>query len=222
MSKAMTPPMASGEFLQALQRLDPTVSRETMPALEAYAALLRKWQKAINLVSGATLDDLWRRHFLDSAQLLPLLAPTDIGDGGITDLGSGAGFPGLVLAILSGRPTHLVESDQRKAAFLGEAARATGCADRVTIHASRIEATKAWTAGTVTARALAELGQLLDWAAPFVGKDTVLLFPKGAKADEELTAAARVWTMVTERRRSVTDSTGLILRLSHLERRVQT
>jgi 16S rRNA (guanine527-N7)-methyltransferase len=218
----MPKPMTPEEFLQALQGLAPDVSRETISRLETYATLLRKWQKAINLVSGATLDDLWRRHFLDSAQLLPLLAPAEAGDGGVTDLGSGAGFPGLVLAILSGRPTRLVESDQRKAAFLGEAARATGCAERVKIHAGRIEAIKAWAAGTVTARALAELAQLLDWAAPFVGADTVLLFPKGAKADEELTAAERVWTMVTERRRSITDSTGLILRLSHLERRVQT
>jgi len=218
----MQKPMGPEEFLQALQGLDPNVSRETISALETYAALLRKWQKAINLVSGATLDDLWRRHFLDSAQLLPLLAPPAAGDGGITDLGSGAGFPGLVLAILSGRPVQLVESDQRKAAFLGEAARATGCADRVKIHAARIEGLKPWTAGTVTARALAELEQLLDWAAPFVGPDTVLLFLKGAKADEELTAAARVWTIVTERRRSITDSTGLILRLSQLEKRVQT
>ncbi len=218
----MPKPMTPEEFLQALQGLDPDVSRETISGLEAYAALLRKWQKAINLVSGATLDDLWRRHFLDSAQLLPLLAPPGAGDGSITDLGSGAGFPGLVLAILSGRPTRLIESDQRKAAFLGEAARAAGCAGRVQIHAARVEALKPWTAGTVTARALAELGQLLDWAAPFVGPDTVLLFPKGARADEELTAAERVWKMVTERRRSITDSTGLILRLSHLERRVQT
>jgi 16S rRNA (guanine527-N7)-methyltransferase len=218
----MPKPMTPEEFLQALQGLAPDVSRETNSRLETYATLLRKWQKAINQVSGATLDDLWRRHFLDSAQLLPLLAPAEAGDGGVTDLGSGAGFPGLVLAIVSGRPTRLVESDQRKAAFLGEAARATGCAERVKIHAGRIEAINAWAAGTVTARALAELAQLLDWAAPFVGADTVLLFPKGAKADEELTAAERVWTMVTERRRSITDSTGLILRLSHLERRVQT
>jgi 16S rRNA (guanine527-N7)-methyltransferase len=214
--------MSPEEFLQALQGLEPNVSRETLAALETYAALLVKWQKAINLVSGTTLNDLWRRHFLDSAQLLPLLAPPEAADGGITDLGSGAGFPGLVLAILSGRPTRLIESDQRKAAFLGEAARATGCADRVQIHAGRIEGLKPWMAGTLTARALADLGQLLEWAAPFVGSGTVLLFPKGAKADEELTAAARVWTMVTERRRSITDSTGLILRLSHLERRVQT
>ena len=218
----MPRPLSPEEFLQALQGLDPNVSRETMSRLETYAALLRKWQKAINLVSGATLEDLWRRHFLDSAQLLPLLAPASAGDGGITDLGSGAGFPGLVLAILSGRATHLIESDQRKAAFLGEAARATGCADRVQIHSTRVETLKPWAAGTITARALAELPQLLDWAAPFVGPDTVLLFPKGARADEELTAAERVWKIVTERRRSITDPTGLILRLSQLERRVQT
>ena len=213
--------MGPMEFCQALQELGIDVSRETIAALETYATLLAKWQKAINLVSAATLPDLWQRHFLDSAQLLPLLPPVSAGDGAITDLGSGAGFPGLVLAILSGRPAHLVESDQRKAAFLGEVARATGCADRVKVHAARAETIKPWTAGAVTARALADLSQLLDWSAPFVGPDTVLLFPKGAKADEELTAAERVWKMVTERRRSVTDSTGLILRLSHLEKRVK-
>jgi 16S rRNA (guanine527-N7)-methyltransferase len=189
-----------------------------MSALETYAGLLRKWQKAINLVSGATLDDVWNRHFLDSAQLLPLLPQ---GEGHLTDLGSGAGFPGLVLAILSGRPTNLVESDGRKAAFLGEVARATGCAGRVQIHAARVEALKPWLSPVVTARALADLTQLLDWASPFLSTASVCIFPKGAKAEEELTAALRVWKMTVERVRSVTDPTGLILRLSHLERRGQ-
>ena len=207
------------QFRSELQTLGVNVSRETISALETYAALLVKWQKAINLVSKATLPDLWRRHFLDSAQLLPLL-PT--GDGAITDLGSGAGFPGMVLALLSERPTVLVESDQRKAAFLGEVARATGCAGRVQIDAARIEAIKPWAAPVITARALADLGQLLDWAAPFVTPDTICVFPKGAKAEEELTGALRVWKMTVERRRSITDPTGLILRLSHLERRGQT
>jgi 16S rRNA (guanine527-N7)-methyltransferase len=211
--------MGPEQFRSELQALGANVSRETLAALEGYAGLLRKWQKAINLVSGATLDDLWHRHFLDSAQLVPLL-PGD--DGQIVDLGSGAGFPGLVLALLSGRPTHLVESDQRKAAFLGEVARATGCAGRVQIHATRVEALKPWAAPIITARALADLGQLLDWAAPFVTADTVCIFPKGAKAEDELTGALRVWKMTVERRRSVTDPTGLILRLSHLERRGQT
>jgi 16S rRNA (guanine527-N7)-methyltransferase len=218
----MTAPLTPEEFRSELSSLGVDVSRETIAALQIYGALLIKWQKAINLVSGATLADLWRRHFLDSAQLLPLLNAPEIGDGAITDFGSGAGFPGLVLAILSGRPAHLVESDQRKAAFLGEAARATGCAGRVQVHVKRIEGLAPWRAGTITARALAELGTLLEWAAPFSGPDTVLLFLKGAKAEEELTAAERVWKMVTERRWSVTDSTGLILRLSKLEKRGET
>jgi 16S rRNA (guanine527-N7)-methyltransferase len=206
------------QFRTELQALNVDVSRETLGALETYAGLLRKWQRAINLVSGSTLNDLWRRHFMDAAQLMPLL-PED--DGQVVDLGAGAGFPGLVLALLSGRPTHLIESDQRKAAFLGEVARATGCAGRVQVHAARIEALKPWATPVITARALADLGQLLDWAAPFMTADTICIFPKGAKAEEELTAAARVWTMTIERRRSVTDPTGLILRLSHLERRGQ-
>ncbi|HEY4164233.1 MAG TPA: 16S rRNA (guanine(527)-N(7))-methyltransferase RsmG [Dongiaceae bacterium] len=214
-------PLSPQDFRGELQALGCDVSRETLSALETYAALLVKWQKAINLVAANTLPDLWRRHFLDSAQLLPLLPPVSVHDGIITDLGSGAGFPGLVLAILSGRPTHLVESDQRKAAFLGEVARTTGVAGRVQIHTARIESLKPWPSGTVTARALAALPSLLDWAAPFLAPEAVCLFLKGAKADEELTSAEEVWTMKTERRRSVTDSTGLILRLSNIERRGQ-
>ncbi|GAB2177737.1 16S rRNA (guanine(527)-N(7))-methyltransferase RsmG [Dongia sp. agr-C8] len=215
----MAPSFGPEQFLAELKKLGVIVSRETMAALETYAGLLRKWQKAINLVSGATLDDVWNRHFLDSAQLLPLLPE---GDGHITDLGSGAGFPGLVLALLSGRAANLVESDQRKAAFLGEVARATGCAGRVQIHAARVEALKPWVSPIITARALADLTQLLDWASPFLSTASVCIFPKGAKAEEELTAALRVWKMTVERVRSVTDPTGLILRLSHLEKRGQT
>jgi 16S rRNA (guanine527-N7)-methyltransferase len=214
-------PLSPQDFRGALQALGCDVPRETLAALETYAALLVKWQKAINLVANNTLPDLWRRHFLDSAQLLPLLPSTSIHDGIVTDLGSGAGFPGLVLAILSGRPTHLVESDQRKAAFLGEVARATGVAGRVQVHTGRIESLKAWPSGVVTARALAALPALLEWAAPFLAPDAVCLFLKGAKADEELTAAEEVWTMKIERRRSVTDSTGLILKLSNIEKRGQ-
>jgi 16S rRNA (guanine527-N7)-methyltransferase len=213
------PTFGPEQFRSELQSLGVNVSRETIAALETYAGLLRKWQKAINLVAASTLDDVWKRHFLDCAQLVPFLREDDAQ---ITDLGSGAGFPGLVLALLTGRPTHLVESDQRKAAFLGEVARATGTAGRVQIHAARVEALKPWAAPVITARALADLTLLLDWASPFMTADTICIFPKGAKAEDELTAALRVWKMTVERRRSVTDSTGLILRLSHLERRGQT
>lgn len=211
--------MTPAEFSKTLSGLGQNVSRETFSALETYDALLRKWQAKINLVAKDSLQDLWRRHFLDSAQLLPLLPP---GNDPITDLGSGAGFPGLVLAILTGREVHLVDSDQRKGVFLLECARQTGIASRVKVHTTRIEAAQAWAAPIVTARALAALDQLLAWAEPYLMPTTTCLFLKGAKAEDELTAALRVWKMTVERVRSVTDPTGLILRLSHLERRGQT
>ncbi|MBL8710991.1 MAG: 16S rRNA (guanine(527)-N(7))-methyltransferase RsmG [Rhodospirillaceae bacterium] len=191
------------------------VSRETLAALEIHAGLLRKWQAKINLVAKDSLQDLWRRHFLDSAQLLPLLPP---GNDPITDLGSGAGFPGLVLAIMSGRAVHLVDSDQRKGAFLLEVARQTGVLDRVRIHTARIEAA-AWPAPIVTARALASLDQLLAWAEPYLTPGTTCLFLKGARAEDELTAAERSWTMAIERHRSLTDAGGTILKLHNIKRR---
>lgn len=210
------PAMNAAEFTSILRTAGQDVSRETLSALEAYAALLTKWQARINLVARDSLGDLWRRHFLDSAQLLPLLPP---GDDPITDLGSGAGFPGLVLAIMTGRRVHLVDSDQRKGAFLLEAARVTGVLDRVTVHTSRIEAVQAWPAPIVTARALASLGQLLQWAQPFLTPASVCLFLKGARAEEELTEAAGSWTMETTRHRSLTDPSGVILELIHIQRR---
>lgn len=206
--------MTPSEFASVLNTQGQDVSRETLSALEIYAALLVKWQARINLVAKDSLPDLWRRHFLDSAQLVPLLPQ---GGSPITDLGSGAGFPGLVLAILTGREVHLVDSDQRKGAFLLEAARQTGA--RAKIHTTRIEAATAWPAEIVTARALASLDQLLDWAAPFLTPTSTCLFLKGARAEEELTAAQRFWTMETERRPSQTDSSGVILKLTHLKRR---
>jgi 16S rRNA (guanine527-N7)-methyltransferase len=204
------------EFTSILKSHGQDVSRETSSALEAYAALLAKWQARINLVARDSLADLWRRHFLDSAQLVPLLPP---GDDPITDLGSGAGFPGLVLSILTGREVHLIDSDQRKGVFLMEAARVTGVAERVKVHTGRIEALQPWPAPIVTARALASLGQLLDWAAPFLAAGSTCLFLKGARAEEELTEAARSWTMETERHRSLTDPSGVILKLHHIQRR---
>lgn len=208
--------MTAAEFTSVLKAQGHDVSRETLSALEAYAALLVKWQARINLVAKDSIPDLWQRHFLDSAQLLALLPP---GDGPITDLGSGAGFPGLVLAIMTGRQVHLIDSDQRKGVFLMEAARAAGVADRVKIHTGRIEALKPWQAPIITARALASLKQLLDWAAPFLGPDTHCLFLKGARAEDELTEAAGSWTMETTRHRSLTDPSGIILNVHHIQRR---
>jgi 16S rRNA (guanine527-N7)-methyltransferase len=203
-------------FIAELSSLGQNVSRETFSGLEIYAALLVKWQKAINLVSPDSLKDLWRRHFLDSAQLLPLLPE---GEDAITDFGSGGGFPGLVLAILTKRQVHLIESDARKCAFLREVAHAAGIGPRVTVHNKRFDQLQAWPAPAITARACANLGELLEHVAPFLAPETVCLFLKGAKADDELTEARRHWNMLLERRRSVTDSSGTILILKDLKRR---
>lgn len=189
------------------------VSRETLERFTAYEAVLRKWQKSINLVGPKTLDDVWGRHFLDSAQLRPLLPETARV---VVDLGSGAGFPGLVLAILGVPEMHLIESDARKAAFLREAARATGVS--VTVHNKRIEAVPPFPAGAVTARALAPVEDLLSWAHPFLGADGTAVFLKGQNVEDELTATTKYWKMRVERFDSLTDPTGTILRLSGIAR----
>jgi 16S rRNA (guanine527-N7)-methyltransferase len=190
------------------------VSRETLARLIEYAAVLAKWQRAINLVSPAALRELWHRHLLDSAQLLPLLpAPA----APLLDIGSGAGFPGLVLAILGVPDVHLVESDTRKAAFLREAARLTvPDPAAVTVHPMRIEALQPFRVATITARACAPLPELLRLARPFLGPGVTCLFLKGARAGEELTAATKDWRMRVRRVASVTDPDGAVLKLDEM------
>ncbi len=193
------------------------VSRETLDRLTAYEATLRKWQPKINLVGPSTLPDAWRRHFFDSAQLFPLL-PESVRV--LVDLGSGAGFPGLVLSIMGVPEVHLVESDSRKCAFLREAARAAGAS--VTVHNKRIEAVApiaaAIGADVVTARALAPLNDLLGWAYPFIQDRGAALFPKGQNVADELTDTTKYWKMRVERFDSRTDPTGTILRVSGIAR----
>lgn len=187
------------------------VSRETRERLEAYAALLRRWQVRINLVARSTLDDLWHRHMLDSAQLFPLLPE---GTQVLVDLGSGAGFPGLVLAILDVPEVHLIESDSRKAAFLGEVSRET--AVPVIVHAERIERVPPFPADVVTARALAPLPVLLPLAARFAGPHTVGLFPKGQHVGKELTEATKNRKLRLDAIPSITDPSATILRIGGL------
>lgn len=192
------------------------VSRETLERLKQYAALLVKWQRAINLVSADTLPDLWRRHMLDSAQLWPLL-PSDANV--LLDLGSGAGFPGLVLAIMGVPKVHLVEADARKATFLREAARiALPREQAVIVHPRRLEVLRPFKVDAITSRGLAPLSVLLRYAVDFIEPQTVCLFPKGAKAEEELTEAAKEWRMRVERIPSVTDANATIFRVSEIVR----
>jgi 16S rRNA (guanine527-N7)-methyltransferase len=197
------------------------VSRETLGRLCRYGALLEKWQKKINLVGTGTLCDLWRRHILDSAQLMAPMLALKKGNPVILDLGSGAGFPGMVLAILDAGEVHLVESNRRKCAFLREVARETETT--LTIHESRIEdlapATIPGPADIITARALAHLDRILDHAEPFLKDETVCLFLKGRRAMGELTKAEKKWTMRVENINSLSSPSATILRLDHLARR---
>ncbi len=189
------------------------VSRETLARLQRYADLLVKWQKSINLVGGDTLNDLWRRHFWDSVQLASLVpADTRV----ITDFGSGAGFPGLVLAILLDTEINLVESSGKKIAFLREAARVSGA--RVHLHQGRIEKLSLPKSDLITARALAPLNQLLDFAVPNLKPQGFCLFLKGARAEEELTDAVKTRSMTVERTQSVTDPNGVILSIREISR----
>ncbi|MEW6258177.1 MAG: 16S rRNA (guanine(527)-N(7))-methyltransferase RsmG [Pseudomonadota bacterium] len=189
------------------------VSRETLDRLDLLADILTHWQKTINLVAPATLPDLWTRHIDDSLQLLDHVPPTPLT---WTDLGSGAGFPGLVVAAVlaerDGAQVHLVESDTRKAAFLREAARRAHLPVRV--HPQRIEqAAPQLAAGcdVVSARALAPLPKLLDLAAPFLAAGALGIFPKGKDAQGELTAARKGWTLDAELRPSRSDPEARIL-----------
>ncbi len=220
------PPLSAAAFRAAID-----VSRETLDRLERYAALLEKWNRAINLVARGSLADLWRRHMLDSAQLWPLLpppqgqAPQGQAPQGrprrILDLGSGAGFPGLVLAIMAAADSdvevHLVEVDRKKAAFLREAARVAEAS--VTLHVQRIESLAPFPVDAVTARACAPLPRLLAYAAPFLRKyrpgvpPPVGLFLKGREVDRELTEAREKWKIEAELLPSRTDATARILRI---------
>jgi 16S rRNA (guanine527-N7)-methyltransferase len=189
------------------------VSRETLARLEAFAELLIRWSARINLVGRDTLPDLWRRHILDSAQLHCLI-PSSARS--LIDLGSGAGLPGLVLAILGVPCVELVEGDSRKAAFLREAARVA--AAEVTIRPCRIQAVPPHPVHVVTARACAPLDRLLDLAAPFLAPDTLCLFPKGERFNEELTLVRKAWTMKVSVEQSLSDRRGVVLRLQQVAR----
>jgi 16S rRNA (guanine527-N7)-methyltransferase len=193
------------------------VSRESRSRIESYVALLLGWQKRINLIGPATIDSVWERHILDSLQLLPLLpANTKV----IAELGSGAGIPGLVLAIAGGLEAHLYESNGKKAAFLREAARQTGTMAH--IHMVRLETLKDEPnlpkVDCVVARALAPLPLLLDYAEPFLSKGAVGLFHKGQDVDAELTEATKYWKMHFTKHASQCDSRGVILEIHEATR----
>ena len=194
------------------------VSRETLDCLDAYEALLKKWNPKINLVSKSTLHGVWQRHFADSAQLWAHLPNTaDLW----LDFGSGAGFPGLVCAVLAKefRPELrfiLVESDHRKCAFLINVVRELGL--NVIVESRRIEDVAPLRADIISARAVASLDLLLSLSEKHAHESTVLLFPKGISYESELTTARKHWHIEPKIIRSLTDSNSVILRIEGFER----
>jgi 16S rRNA (guanine527-N7)-methyltransferase len=199
-------------FLEEMRELRVDVSRETRDQLEALVHTLGRWQKAINLVGKGTLEDIWVRHILDSAQLVPLIPK---GAKTLVDLGSGGGFPGLVLAAL--RPdleVTLIEADIRKGAFLAEAGRRMSLKKQPKVVISRIETAPPTKADVVTARALAPLSQLLVWAAPHKADTAICLFHKGKGWQAEVTEAKKDWDLEAQPFSSVTDRESVLLRIS--------
>lgn len=189
------------------------VSRETIFYLQMYQKYLEQWQRKINLISASTLSEIWTRHFADSLQLVSHIPKEKIS---LIDLGSGAGFPGLVLAIARKESLNvtLVEADLRKCLFLENVSRET---ISVKILRGRIEALeKIEKQDVITARALAPLTILLDYAFPLMKENSICLFPKGKGVNTEIKEATKKWDFDLEIFPSITDSTGSILKLKNV------
>ncbi len=193
-----------------------SVSHETINALHAYEELLSDWNQKFNLVAESTLPQLWTRHFLDSAQLIDFI-PTEAQS--LADMGAGAGFPGLVLAILAQERKqdlhiHAIESTNKKADFLQAVVDALKL--KVTVHRARVEAIKDLKVDILTARALKPLPQLLSYAQNLLHKDSLCLFLKGQTLEQELTEARKRWTFSATAYPSRSDDTGRVLVLRDL------
>jgi len=212
----------SGDREKALALFD--VSRETIARLDRFIDLLLTWQSRTNLISRSTISALWTRHVADSLQLLQLVAREGREGRVWLDLGSGGGFPGIVIACaladVPGTRVHLVESNLKKAAFLREAVRETKVP--ATVHATRIETLGSTLGGKVdyvTARALAPLPELFELIAPFLKKGAKALLLKGQDLDSELTKATKSWNIEAESVPSKTSKTGRILIVHALSKR---
>lgn len=192
------------------------VSRETLDRLQVYVDTLIKWQNSINLVGPKTIDDIWERHILDSGQIFSL---TGDSESQIMDIGSGAGLPGLVIAIMrhgiwgdDAVPVTMVESDERKCAFLGVAAQKAGI--KIKIKNDRLEKIPSLYPDVITARALASIETLYDWTIKQQHEDLKCVFLKGAQVDEELTYLKEKPNIIIDKHPSLTSGDGVIIHLS--------
>ncbi|NSY37401.1 16S rRNA (guanine(527)-N(7))-methyltransferase RsmG [Leisingera sp. ANG59] len=203
----------SGKAL--LDRLN--VSRETIQRLEIFDSVIRKWNPKINLVSRSSLDQLWTRHIADSVQVFRCVDTP----GHWVDIGSGGGFPGLVIALLAADEAPemrvtLIESDQRKSAFLRTAARECGAS--ITVLSERIEKAPSQLADVLSARALAGLDDLLGFAERHLAADGIAVFPKGENWKKEVDNARQRWRFEAETAKSLTEPEAVILKIRGVER----
>ena len=192
------------------------LSPEVCNKLATYVTILGKWQPSLNLIGPKTWDDVWDRHILDSLQCLEHVKSTAEGRGW-AEIGRGAGFPGVVLALVTGIPVRLIEADQRKAAFLLAVKTATGAP--VTVVNRRIESLPSEPVDALFSRAFAPLPRLLEWCQPFIDAETTLILHKGRRFQDELDAATQRFSFQTESFPSIIDSDSVILRLRNLHRR---
>jgi len=202
---------------RAIALAEHDVSRETIARLDAFVALLLEWQATTNLIAPSTIRSIWTRHVADSLQLLKFAPHARVW----LDIGSGGGFPGMIIAGALAPPAevHLVESNAKKAAFLREAARITSAPAKV--HAVRIEnfpQISSLRPDVVTARALAPLPKLLGYIAPFMERGAQALLLKGQDVGEELTEASKYWRINADLVSSETDASGRILIVKGLQR----
>lgn len=209
------------EEVQALLMLDYGVSRETIDRFLAYQAILSKWAPRINLVGASTLGSFWDRHILDSAQILPLASPEAKT---WVDFGSGAGFPGLVIAALiqplDGAQVTLIEASTKRCGFLREAARAMEV--KVEIVNDKLENVMPRPVDIITARAFTALDRLLAYANPWQGSQTQALFPKGGEVSAELEQASTNWIFKSTIHPSVSDARGCIVEITECQLRTRS
>lgn len=189
------------------------VSRETFDRLKIYHELLLRWQSKINLISNDTIDDCWNRHFLDSLQIQKYIENKNTK---IADIGTGAGFPGMVIAICGYNNIHLIESDTKKISFLREVSRLTNT--EVTLHHERIEDSKLYNVDVILSRACSDLNKLINMSSKIVSRETYFLFHKGKNYSNELEAAKKIWSFDDEIFNSITDPNGVIVKLSNVRR----
>ena len=204
--------MESNHFTEAKNRFH--VSRETFDRLKSYEQLLLKWQSKINLIGPDTVANVWNRHFVDSLQLLPLIPDLKVR---MIDMGTGAGFAGMVLAIAGATDMHLLESDGKKITFLKEVARITNTS--VNIHQGRIEEIAIDGTELILSRACSSLANLFSYSSRYVSRETKCLFHKGKNYPQELLDSQSEWLFDYSVHPSVTDAQGGILEVTYLRKR---